>query len=804
MSPIDRVLSALRERACVPKQSGKGWACRCPAHDDHSPSLSIGVSDDGRALVHCHAGCPTDDVLAAIGLNLQDLMPVPVTNTPRRTRRTKVVGTGSLNATAKAEPIYATAREAVAELERRHGQRSALWVYTDPDGSQMGIIIRWDHANGNKDFRPVSLNGSGWTLRGMSEPRPLYKLPALAKADCIYVTEGEKAADAAIACGLVATTSSHGSRSAAKSDWSALRGKEVVILPDHDDAGERYANEVSRLAGRAGARSVCIVRLADQWSELPTGGDIADVLELSGGCAEVVRSAIEKLVAAAEPEEMLTSIDSAQFVPFPVDELPEPIRSYIKDGAKAIGCDASYMALSMLSALASAIGNTHRIQLKRSWTEPAIIWTAIVGESGTAKSPALELALRAVRRRQDRALKEYATAMKAWEAEYARWEIEQATWKKDAIRGKTTSDPPEAPERPVCSRTWTDDITTEALVKKLQENPRGLLMVRDELSGWFNFDRYTGGKGGGDVAKWLEMFGGRSLIVDRKTSGTEHVPSASVSIAGGIQPETLRRSLGQELRDRGLAARLLFAMPPRRPKRWTEDDVDERIEVAVADVFDALYALEPATNSDGDPEPRLVRLSPNAKRAWVRFVNEHGAEQASRIGDEAAAWSKLECYCARFALVIHLTRVSAHDPTLTDPEVVDDASIAAGVALVRWFANEAERVYAILGGGAEDREQRQLVEWIEGKGGSVTARDLTKGLRAYRGDSAKAREALDSLVEAGWGAWDTSGPGKTGGRPTARFILGSSVPDTETRTDDDRMAGNGDGDSGDSPESDRE
>jgi hypothetical protein len=77
--------------------------------------------------------------------------------------------------------------------------------------------------------------------------------------------------------------------------------------------------------------------------------------------------------------------------PFPVEALPEPARGFVRAGAKAIGCDPSYVALPLLSSLAAAIGNTRRIRLEHGCTEPAIIWTAIVGRSPnpvrTADSP---------------------------------------------------------------------------------------------------------------------------------------------------------------------------------------------------------------------------------------------------------------------------------------------------------------------------------------------------------------------------------------------------------------------------------
>ena len=71
MNPLENVLSRLDGI----KRSGRGYVARCPAHNDQSPSLSVTESDDGRALIHCFAGCSVADVVAAIGLELKDLFP---------------------------------------------------------------------------------------------------------------------------------------------------------------------------------------------------------------------------------------------------------------------------------------------------------------------------------------------------------------------------------------------------------------------------------------------------------------------------------------------------------------------------------------------------------------------------------------------------------------------------------------------------------------------------------------------------------------------------------------------------------
>jgi CHC2 zinc finger len=69
------------ERLAGVKPTGPGrWIALCPAHEDRSPSFSIRETEDGRVLVHCFAGCPNGDVLAAIGLRMSDLFDKPISH----------------------------------------------------------------------------------------------------------------------------------------------------------------------------------------------------------------------------------------------------------------------------------------------------------------------------------------------------------------------------------------------------------------------------------------------------------------------------------------------------------------------------------------------------------------------------------------------------------------------------------------------------------------------------------------------------------------------------------------------------
>ncbi len=758
MTPVELLLSKLPGA----KKSGDGWSARCPAHDDQQASLSVAAGDDGTALVKCHAGCDTSAVLAAVGLTLADLFPAKASPTPLRKAKPKAIG-----------QTYSTAKAAVTELERRHGKKAAFWTYLDVHGEPVGVVVRWDKPRG-KDIRPVALYADGWRINAMPEPHPLYDLPDLAAADRVLVVEGEKAADAARSIGFTATTSSGGSQAVAKTDWRPLAGKEILILPDNDRPGRKYGETVAGiLAKLTPAPTVRIVELPD----LPDRGDIVEWLGAHGEAAEpaTMREEIEALAGAVEPWRPADAEDHAYRL-FPVDKLPDPIRGFVDAGARAIGCDPSYLTLPLLTAVAAAIGNTRRLELKRGWSAPPILWGAIVGESGTAKTPAFKLVMRPIRERQRKALDRYMEAMKEFEIEFARWEKDYAAWKRSK---NATGDPPSRPDPPQAVRFVVSDTTVEALAPILLANPRGLLLARDELAGWIgSFDRYAAkGKGGADAANWLSMFNAESIIVDRKTGipRTIHVPQAAVCVSGGIQPVILQRALSIEHRESGLAARLLLTCPPRKAKQWTEADIDPGAEAELVRLFDQLYELAGTVSDDGDARPVLVRLSSDAKTAWKAYYNAHNVEQADLTGDMAAAWSKLEEYAARLALVIHFVRWAANDPNLADADIVDAAGMNAGIALAKWFKHEALRVYAMLDESDTERDERRLLDWIGRKGGPVTAREVQQGCRWLK-DPGAAETALDELAKTGRGSWQNSPPTTKGGRPARVF-----VPSTPSR-----------------------
>jgi putative DNA primase/helicase len=128
----------------------------------------------------------------------------------------------------------------------------------------------------------------------------------------VVVTEGEKKADVVprLFPGHVGTTSMGGANAARKSDWGPLAGRDVVIWPDHDEPGRRYARDAVALAFAAGALTVAVVTIPQDW---PEGWDLADPLPdgvAAMRLAELLQAAASCVSPTPEDEAAYTSFGS--------------------------------------------------------------------------------------------------------------------------------------------------------------------------------------------------------------------------------------------------------------------------------------------------------------------------------------------------------------------------------------------------------------------------------------------------------------------------------------------------------------
>jgi DNA primase len=210
------------------KRDQNGWTACCPAHDDKNPSLAIAV-EDKKILFKCFAGCSYKEIVQALGLFEREQTIKPKFGTDNKKEQIKIVAT---------------------------------YDYQDEDGNSIYQSVRFEP----KTFKIRRPDGNGnwiWNLQGIK--RVPYHLPELIQAKennlPVIICEGEKDVDnVREKLDFVATTTAQGSNAWSNDYTDFFDGLDVMILPDNDQPGRKYANDVA-LSLWGIAKSVKIIQL---------------------------------------------------------------------------------------------------------------------------------------------------------------------------------------------------------------------------------------------------------------------------------------------------------------------------------------------------------------------------------------------------------------------------------------------------------------------------------------------------------------------------------------------------------------
>jgi uncharacterized protein DUF3987/VirE-like protein len=470
----------------------------------------------------------------------------------------------------------------------------------------------------------------------------------------------------------------------------------------------------------------------------------------------------ERACVAGDQTSQGEPVQLTSYLPPPLTLLPQVLQEYVNAAAEALNVDESLILLPGLSSLGAAIGNSRSILLKRGFVQPSNIWSGILARSGARKSPALEAGCLGVMEHERSLTQHNKTAREYYEEELANWQTE-----KPKYRGLK-------PELPPTLTCVMDDLTMEVLADVLIANPRGVLIRKDELAHFLgSFDQYKSHAKGSDVSRWLSLHTGVFIAVDRRSDNRHHrIWQPRVCITGGIQPKVLRRALTEDFFERGLPARFLFAYPPFRQDKWSEATIPDDLRAAVLRIFSEIWLLQHEKDDRGNPRPVLLKLDPDAKAIFVEFYDECGAAALGADERGEAAYCKLTAYGARLALVGQLARKP-------EAKVVTGDTMRAACDLARWCGNEAMRIYAELAETRDEREQRELIEFIQRRGGAVSEREVMQSFNRLKNDKAETRRELTALVKAGIGKWELVNHGGGRGRPTRKFQLLSFSTSTQ-------------------------
>lgn len=491
-----------------------------------------------------------------------------------------------------------------------------------------------------------------------------------------------------------------------------------------------------------------------------------------------------------EREELPESTVSAPTLP--EDMIPAPLRPWLVDIAERSCVPLEFVAAPAMVALGAAIGRSVGIRPGRfdDYTVVPNLWGGIVGRPGTMKSNQISEATRPLRNIQ---AQEWET-FDAFEAE-AQAQVSRIEAEIEAIKGEmrkaarsSGSGSKQQPSldrlqeqlaekieeleaaRPVPKRYITQDATTEKLGELLKENPRGILLLRDELAGWLRqLDRY--GREG-DREFYLEAWNGTGgYTFDRIGRGTVRIKALTMSILGGIQPGKLRSYIDGALRegagDDGLLQRFQVLVWPDNLGTWKPVDrwPDTEARQQAYEVFHKLVHLKPVeigAEQDGQDDIPYLRFADDAQELYAEWRDAlENRLRSNALADTPAFESHIAKYRSlipSLALIFHL--VDWADGAPAGPVSLDAVRLAAEWG--DYLEAHARKVYAeeLMADVLAAERLAKKIEAGEVKDGQ-TIRDIYRNGWQGLNTVERVQFAIDELAKLNWVRIETK---ETGGR----------------------------------------
>ncbi len=361
---------------------------------------------------------------------------------------------------------------------------------------------------------------------------------------------------------------------------------------------------------------------------------------------------------------------------------------------------------------------------------PAIRWCGLLGDSGSKKSPIISLLTDPLSRQQIELYQAYKATKEDYDTEFNNWKNT-----KPAERG----DEPKAPS-PMLD-LYFSNFTIEGLVDSIQHHPNdGSLVMLDELAQFYNsMDMYRGGKGN-DRQQWLTIWNGAGLKNNRKSSGTIVLPQTSISILGGIQPETLTNMMkGDDNPLDGFHNRFTFVgLPQFKTSAFTETPEDLGTEL------DRVY------RSLSSQQHQIHCLAIESKPVWEKWHDE--IEDKTLSGSSGlikGTYSKIHGIAGRNALIIHrtLAAIKGEEPH----QLISADVLELAIEWTKWELSQTLMQYQLLGLN-DDPELTRILKFIDrfnGKGW-VSARDVDRWWSARTKPPAnELRQFMAKVVKLG-------------------------------------------------------
>jgi Protein of unknown function (DUF3987) len=468
---------------------------------------------------------------------------------------------------------------------------------------------------------------------------------------------------------------------------------------------------------------------------------------------------------------------------FPLDVFSVDWQAWLANAAHGAGTTVDHVVVPLLAVASSLIGTARLIKPSKSWPAPFTMWTAVVGYSGTGKTPGLDVTKRALTKieRDRRARIGELRRVHESKAEQAR--AAHKAWKA-AVQAAVEDNKP-APPMPADAdipadfiepRLYVSNSTVEKIAVLLKARPRGMLMIIDELAALFlNLARYSGGT---DREFWIEAWNGKYYVVERMSRETVAINHLLVGMTGGFQPDKLNRSFGADAD--GIHTRMLFAWPTVPKFQKLTDDVDE-VEPEFYNTLTRLIDLPAEQN--GELLISLIGLTNDARNDFEDFRKYVHDEKKSLDGRDREWWAKAPAHVLRLCgtlAYLDWARRTAGQPVIVDePNQIDARFVKAAVKLVReYFWPHARAALRQIGFSERHANARRVLRWIRGNSKTEISReDVRRDALGQRLDAEETQKLIDGLVKSGWLRESPSASGPRGGKPARRWAINPKLFD---------------------------
>jgi uncharacterized protein DUF3987/bifunctional DNA primase/polymerase-like protein len=467
-----------------------------------------------------------------------------------------------------------------------------------------------------------------------------------------------------------------------------------------------------------------------------------------------------------EPDWTLLDDRRGELPDFPMDVLPASLRGWLLRAARGAGVTPAHVAVPLLGIASSLIGTARRVRASRSWSEPLAMWVAIIGFSGTGKTPGIDVTRRALSLVERDRKRKIAEMQRQHESRAQNAKAEKKKWEQavaDAVEANLPPPPkPASATEPgpfVAPRLCVSDSTIERVAALLEARPQGMAFVADELARLFlNMKRYSGGQ---DNEFWLESWNGKNFVVERQGRPPVVLDYLLVGIIGGFQPDKLARAFEGD--DDGMYARFCFAWPEEPAHMPLSNEVAE-IEPEIQNAL--MRIIDLPAEEDGVFAPRTVGLSPEAVETFETF-RTFVAQLKPELDGREREW------VAKSAT--HVLRLSGTLAYLdwamvggSEPQSIDEQYVTTAVRLWRdYFWPHSRGALRQIGLTAKHTNARRALCWIRAKQkAEVSLLDIRREALGRRCDAEQTRSVLDNLTRAGWLKLGTT---KTDGRAVHRW-----------------------------------